>query len=123
MTFTNDAKKALLQGLASGLNKTGDYATLKFYGTGGELLSTATLDNPAGVIASNVSSVTLTFKPVGEFSVDASGTLTSAKVFADDGGLMLDGLTVGVVDTDIVVDKVAVQLGGLINISEFVIRY
>lgn len=123
MIYTVGAKRSFLQGLMAGLNKTGDYATLIFYGSGSEVVCTVTLDNPAGVITSNGVDVALTFRPSGEFIVTTSGNLATAKVFADDSTLMLDELSVGEVGTDIIVDKTAVQAGGLINISEFVIKY
>lgn len=123
MIYTVDAKKSFLQGLVNALNKTGDYATLIFYGSNSESICTATLDNPAGAITIDGVEVALTFRPSGEFVVSVSGNLTAAKIFADDGTLMLDGLTVGEVDADVIVDKIAVQAGGLINISEFVIKY
>lgn len=119
MIFTNEAKQAMLTGIKERLNNGSGFATLKFYGVDNELLAIVDVDNASGVIEANV----LTFKPVGNFVVTTSGTLTSAKLFADDDVLMIDELSVGTVASDILVDKVNVQLGGFITMSSFTIGF
>lgn len=120
MILTNIAKKALLMGLKNALNQGGDnFATLCFYDSDNNLLAQCPIDNNDGVIVTGQ----LKFTPSGQTSIAKSGTLAMAKIYDGAGNLLIDGLLVGTENTDIIVDKMAVQVGGYVSVVSVIFQF
>lgn len=72
---------------------------LKIFGGGHTLLSTIQLSRPSGTISGGV--LTFSGLPLVDPAASASGTAISADIEDSTGSVVVSGLTVGVVDTDI----------------------
>lgn len=113
MILTNDAKNAMLQGLADKLNE-GANASLVVY-AGSDSVATFEMPNP---IDASITGGKLTFSLPEQALATASATPTTAKIF-NGSGTEIALLTIG---TDMILDSSAVYAGGYVSITSLTIK-
>jgi len=112
MILSDDAKNAMLQGLASTLN-TGTNATLSIF-IGGTLAAEIAMQNP---VETSITGGTLAFKVPPDAIAVASGVPTSAQLKSSAGTLVAE-FDVG---TELTLDKEQIYMGGYVGLSSLVI--
>lgn len=113
MILSNDAKNALLQGMANGLN-VGDNAVLKIY-IGDVAVVDFVMPNP---IEQSVADGVLTFNVPEKVMATESGTPTSAKLFASDSTEFAEFI----VGTDIILSRNEFYAGGYVALTGLTIN-
>jgi hypothetical protein len=102
-TYNAALKNTRMTDVVTAIGATG---FINFYSATPTLLASIPLANPAGTVTGGV--LTFSAMPVSDSSADATGTAVSATVStAIDGGgtVVITGLTVGTVSTDIVLSS------------------
>lgn len=112
MVLSDDAKNAMLQGLAGVLN-TGANAVLSIY-VGATLAVEIALTNP---VEFSITGGVLTFKVPPEALAITSGVPTSAKLLDASGALIADYSA-----AEIMLDKDKIYQGGYVGISALKVR-
>ncbi|WP_131667368.1 hypothetical protein [Psychrobacter pygoscelis] len=113
MMLTDDAKNAMLQGLADKLNE-GANASLVIYADD-DAVATFEMPNP---IDDSITSGKLTFNLPKQVLATASATPTTAKLF-NGNSIEVALLTIG---TDMILDNSAVYKGGYVSITSLTIQ-
>lgn len=113
MILSNDAKNALLQGLASALN-VGDNAKLLIYIDDVAVVNFI-MPNP---IQQSVANGVLTFNLPEKVLATESGTPTSAKLFSSDGTEFAE-FTIG---SDITLSRNEFYMGGYVSLTSLAIN-
>lgn len=112
MVLSNDAKNAMLQGLANKLN-VGTNAKLVIY-VGAEIAAEIVMDNP---IELSITAGVMTFKTPPEVLAIASGVPTSAKLLDSTGAVQADYTA-----ADITLTKDKIYQGGYVGIQSLKTR-
>lgn len=120
MLFTNDGKKALLNGLIGALNS--GQSSLKLYNSANEILTSVNLADAGMTISTGD---TLIISPSGYYSVIKDGTFSYARLYDKSNVLLISNIEVGDVDSisPIKVNKMVVQAGGLFSIESFIFSF
>lgn len=112
MILSNDAKNAMLQGLAATLN-TGTNATLSIF-VGSTLAVEIAMQNP---VEASITGGVLTFKVPPEAIAIVSGVPTSAQLKISSGVLVAEFD----VSTELILDKDKIYMGGYVGLSSLAI--
>lgn len=113
MILSDDAKNAMLSGLADALNM-GANSKLTIY-VGTDAAATLTLQNP---IEKSIANGFLSFKLPQKVLANLSGVPTTAKI-TDSTGALIAEFDVG---TEIVFDKPSIYAGGFVSLTRLVIN-
>lgn len=84
------------------------------------VLATITLADPCGSVAANALTFTM---PKSDTNADNTGTAAIARIKDSAGNIIVSGLTVGTVGTDIVLSSVGITAGDTVTINSATITH
>jgi hypothetical protein len=116
LNYSSDIKAARMRVVQEALNA----GRLVLYGAAKEKIAEVTLLSPSGGVFASL--LHLAGSPFIT-QAQVSGALVEAKLFAQDGSLVVQGLTVGQFDSDLIVNRVDVEKGNLIKIDAVDLRH
>ena len=108
VTYNNTVKNDRLAVVLAAIDA-GTAGKLKIYTAADLLLATFTLIDPAGAVAAQV--LTLDFDPDIDAVAGNTGTAAKAEITTSADVVIVSGLTVGTVGTDIILDSTSITSG------------
>ena len=115
-TLSTAARNAACDAIVDLIDGGASAGTLEIQNSGGTVLATITLSDPAfGSAATGVA--TMAGVPLSDTSADATGTAAKARYKDSNGTVIVDEITVGTSGTQIIIDNTSITTGQTVTVT------
>lgn len=122
-TYNNTVKTTRMTAVLTAIDAGASFGKLKIYSAAyAALLATFTLSDPSGSVAGDPAALTLSGMPKSTTGA-TDGVAAIARLTDSDDTMVREGMTVGTVGTDIIIDNTSIATGQTVNLTSGVITH